>query len=379
MGVSGEGRTTHIKVAQKLDMMGIGAAHQKDPNGIAWKQNKDYENLLKRLNEANGIVEEEQTGTVVDGFVKPQGDVDEEMGEDEKERERKRRKKEKKERKEKEGKNKREKREKKEREREGKGKETKDKEKKRKREDDEGSSKKKKKKNHDEPALESSVVDSKPTSPEPTPLTGQKSTRVIPRHRSHRARHIAAKSIGSKSAAAISEILGIAPSPSLSSSAVPSGTQTPQEGKLTSIYDDNDDTTDIDKITTSTKSLQDYFKEKMGKLKGLATAVTSLQSETKRVVDDYDGVLRGGIGSRPGPMVDEDDAPRIGLSKFSALVSSSFMAATSLSSMLDATETESGAPKEEGPSETTEKTEEDKEERRRRKKEKKALSASLKE
>lgn len=32
-------------------MLGIGAAHQKDPSGIAWKQNKDFENLLKRLNE----------------------------------------------------------------------------------------------------------------------------------------------------------------------------------------------------------------------------------------------------------------------------------------------------------------------------------------
>lgn len=32
-------------------MLGIGAAHQKDPNGIAWKQNKDFESLLKRLNE----------------------------------------------------------------------------------------------------------------------------------------------------------------------------------------------------------------------------------------------------------------------------------------------------------------------------------------
>ena len=32
-------------------MMGIGAANTKDPNGIAWKQNKDFEALLKRLNE----------------------------------------------------------------------------------------------------------------------------------------------------------------------------------------------------------------------------------------------------------------------------------------------------------------------------------------
>lgn len=43
---------THIKVQQKLDMMGIGAQHQRDPNGIAWKQNKEFEALLKRLNES---------------------------------------------------------------------------------------------------------------------------------------------------------------------------------------------------------------------------------------------------------------------------------------------------------------------------------------
>lgn len=31
-------------------MLGVGAQHTKDPNGIAWKQNRDFENLLKRLN-----------------------------------------------------------------------------------------------------------------------------------------------------------------------------------------------------------------------------------------------------------------------------------------------------------------------------------------
>lgn len=43
---------THLKAQQKLDMMGIGAQHQRDPNGIAWKQNKEFEALLKRLNES---------------------------------------------------------------------------------------------------------------------------------------------------------------------------------------------------------------------------------------------------------------------------------------------------------------------------------------
>jgi len=53
-------------------MLGIGAANVHDPNGIAWKQNRDFENLLRRLNEsADG---EEETGagdegTKVEGFV----------------------------------------------------------------------------------------------------------------------------------------------------------------------------------------------------------------------------------------------------------------------------------------------------------------------
>ncbi|KAH0829220.1 hypothetical protein J3R83DRAFT_2784 [Lanmaoa asiatica] len=52
LGSSGNGMKTHLKVQQKLDLMGIGAQHQRDPNGIAWKQNKEFEALLKRLNES---------------------------------------------------------------------------------------------------------------------------------------------------------------------------------------------------------------------------------------------------------------------------------------------------------------------------------------
>lgn len=37
-------------------MLGIGAAHTKDPNGIAWKQNKDFEKLLARLNGGSDAV-----------------------------------------------------------------------------------------------------------------------------------------------------------------------------------------------------------------------------------------------------------------------------------------------------------------------------------
>jgi len=41
----------------------------KDPNGIAWKQNRDFENLLKRLNANSEDPTEDKTGTApIDGF-----------------------------------------------------------------------------------------------------------------------------------------------------------------------------------------------------------------------------------------------------------------------------------------------------------------------
>jgi len=70
--VTGDGRTSHIKVSHKLDMLGIGAANVHDPNGIAWKQNRDFENLLRRLNESadgEGETSEGNEGTKVEGFV----------------------------------------------------------------------------------------------------------------------------------------------------------------------------------------------------------------------------------------------------------------------------------------------------------------------
>ena len=67
LGADGEGRTNHIKVHQKLDMLGIGKAHMNDPNGLAWKQNNDFENLLRRL---NGGEAADDTGTKLDGFHK---------------------------------------------------------------------------------------------------------------------------------------------------------------------------------------------------------------------------------------------------------------------------------------------------------------------
>jgi hypothetical protein len=65
LGTEGDGRTSHLKVAQKLDMLGIGAAHTRDPNGIAWKQASDFERLLARLNG-----DDDGASIKVDGFAR---------------------------------------------------------------------------------------------------------------------------------------------------------------------------------------------------------------------------------------------------------------------------------------------------------------------
>ena len=86
LGTSGVGLTQHLKVRRtpfctevshtrvvqvhhKLDMLGIGAQHTKDPNGIAWKQNRDFENLLKRLNaNSEGPTDDGADSAPIDGF-----------------------------------------------------------------------------------------------------------------------------------------------------------------------------------------------------------------------------------------------------------------------------------------------------------------------
>ena len=50
-------------------MYGIGAQHTTDPNGIAWKQNRDFENLLKRLNaDSEHPMGDEADPAPIDGF-----------------------------------------------------------------------------------------------------------------------------------------------------------------------------------------------------------------------------------------------------------------------------------------------------------------------
>lgn len=64
LGVAGDGRTKAIAVEQKLDMLGIGMQHQREEGGVAWRQNKDFERLLRRLNGQD----EGGSGMKVEGF-----------------------------------------------------------------------------------------------------------------------------------------------------------------------------------------------------------------------------------------------------------------------------------------------------------------------
>ena len=68
--MSGEGRTSVIKATQKLDMLGIGMRHQSDlEGGIAWRQNRDFEDLLRRLNDGT-TAETTNSTELLDSFHK---------------------------------------------------------------------------------------------------------------------------------------------------------------------------------------------------------------------------------------------------------------------------------------------------------------------
>ncbi|KAJ3727046.1 hypothetical protein C8R42DRAFT_694485 [Lentinula raphanica] len=285
LGVEGQGRTSHIKVSQKLDMLGIGAAQSKDPNGIAWKQNKDFESLLRRLNESTpDSAGQSDTGDVEDGEgagVSHDVAMEKEEKEESKE-DRKRRKRE-------------EKQAKKEK-----------KEKKKRKRDEE-------KEEQEEEEMKGHETKAKKIKAEAEAEKVEVPKRVIPRGRAHRARAIAAKNMSSKSAAHISEILGIASSSS--SSVAPTAPQTPS-GSLTPI---DADVGGLEKLTTSTKSVSDYFKEKMlAKTYAQSLPLSSMVTQKADVIDEdeYEDVPRGGIGSFRNSArgeYDLDDADRGGL------------------------------------------------------------------
>ncbi|KAH9896727.1 hypothetical protein C8Q73DRAFT_422164 [Cubamyces lactineus] len=332
LGVSGEGRTTAISVTQKLDLLGIGADHRNSEQGIAWKQNKDFENLLKRLNAANGNgqVGEEGEAMKVDGFVRAgpaagaetvtsQKEEKEEGGSD--------------------GEEKSDKKSKKKRKKgadDEEGEERKKKRKKSKSYDDQSDTEKDKKKDKkkkkkrdasEEPAppstskAEASPAPALAAAPAPQAVVKSKSLRI------HRARHMAAKNIASKSASAIAEILGIAPTPSASTSVSGSATpslpafssattpypSTPYEpGPSTSASSSSsgvatpaNDALKLQDLTVSSKSVMDYFKEKLaaksnahsGTSSPAAAPSSQQQTNEDEEMDDYAERPRMGIGA----------------------------------------------------------------------------------
>jgi Pin2-interacting protein X1 len=91
--------------------------------------------------------------------------------------------------------------------------------------------------------------------------------------------------MSSKSAAHISEILGIAPTPSSHLSERP-------QVKLMSHTNE----LEMEKITTSTKSVADYFKEKLD-ARSFSSTVVSASTPSRDSYDTYD-TPRMGLGSR---------------------------------------------------------------------------------
>jgi len=263
LGISGVGLTQHLKVHHKLDVFGIGAQHTKDPNGIAWKQNRDFENLLKRLNADSEHPTGEKAGPApIDGFQPARADglaADATaVGSGTKGRDEERKME----------------------------KERGQKKKKRRRDASETSqpfekaSKKRKRAESTTAAPDTESVDTCPSSSNMLTREATTTARKYHHHgRAHRARFIASKRLAATSSAAVAEILGI-PSSSAASPSV-SGVTTPE---VTPQVEDDEH----EHLTVSSKSVADYFKEKMRHIVSKPSG-----SET-----EADGAPRGGIGSR---------------------------------------------------------------------------------
>jgi Pin2-interacting protein X1 len=267
-------------------MLGIGAASSREPNGVAWKQNHDFEALLRRLNDGAGNEDGGIGGEKV-------GEVETSVG----------------------------------------GRADADIKRKRKRKTDRGDvdehkEKKKRKKERvpNDPSSSQAQDTSSVKTVGPRPMA---CVLFLKRHgffidfciySSHRARHIASKRLASKSASAISEILGIAHTPS--PSPLPQSTPMPMPGTLTQLDDDHT----LEKLTTSTKSVADYFKDRLGakaKASGRSSPLHSSNAYAYEAPRAGLGSLRLGRGAR-----EEGQASTAGLgtSKFGTLTSGAFLA-----------------------------------------------------
>ncbi|KZP19641.1 hypothetical protein FIBSPDRAFT_955301 [Athelia psychrophila] len=288
LGAAGDGRTSHIKVAQKLDMLGIGNAHMNDPNAVAWRQNKDFEALLKRLNEG-------REDAVIAPAIKEEGAAEADDG--------------------------------------GEGKEGEKKRKRRERADEDGDSAKKGlKKRKSSPAGEGVVVVAEPPKVAAVKVSAS-------RPMAHRARNRASKNLSNKSAAEIAEILGIAPTPAASTAQLP--------GTLTQI---DDAPAALEKLTTSARSMADYFRDRLKLKSGGAPADSAQEGGGDGDGDGAYGAPRGGLGASRGIGMgvkgEDEEAPKMGLgmSKFGSLMSGAFLASLGAPAEAEEPSVESAEP-----------------------------------
>ncbi|KAH8996303.1 hypothetical protein EDB92DRAFT_1592067 [Lactarius akahatsu] len=283
LGASGEGRTSAVKMSQKLDMLGIGMQrHQNDPDGIAWRQNRDFENLLQRLNEgteatgpfheargsSSSSIVEEEVAAEVDGSH----GADEGAGTDTTKQAKKKKKQKKRKALQEEDEDEKAARDKRER-------------------------KKRKKSKNDVPEDDaSSLAAAAPASestPAPTaPIAAPAPVRALPR--AHRARIIAAKRMAASNSTALAEILGI---PSSSTTVSPSpltaatAATTPTPTRATS-----EDADPLQKLTTAAQSVGDYLRAKLGAKAGARQNSIALVQDADRD-DDDDDPPRAGLGA----------------------------------------------------------------------------------
>ncbi|KAH9177805.1 hypothetical protein EDB89DRAFT_1934558, partial [Lactarius sanguifluus] len=281
LGASGEGRTSAVKMSQKLDMLGIGMqCHQNDPDGIAWRQNRDFENLLQRLNEgteATGPFHEARgssSSPIVEEEVDGSHDADEGAVTDTTKRAKKKK-------------------------RQKKRNALQDEDEDEKAARDKREHKKRKKSKNDVPeddasslGTQAAAAPASESTPVPTaPIAAPAPIRALPR--AHRARIIAAKRMAASNSTALAEILGIpssssttvSPSPLIAATAATTPTPTP----ATSEDDDP-----LQKLTTAAQSVDDYLRAKLGAKAGARQNSIALVQDADRGDDEPP---RAGLGT----------------------------------------------------------------------------------
>ncbi|KAG8980880.1 hypothetical protein FRB93_008885 [Tulasnella sp. JGI-2019a] len=287
LGAELDGRTKHVAVAQKLNMLGIGANTKDGPDAIAWKQNQEFEAMLSRLNKGKSRDTTDSPGETSqqERDDSEPAELEVEVSTSTSEKEQKCRRKE-------------EKRQRKE-------------------------ERARRKAARNEPAANSSDMTTgvegnsgaDPTAASSSSIPALPSSSK-PHRMAHRARYRAAKNMAGANAVAMAEILGES-----SAAATPTPSSVPS-ATLTPIYDV--DVTEQSRhhhlITSSTTSMTDYFKQKMQAKLGIVSA--SLATQTTQDEDASDeaserpGIASGsrGLGWAPpsSTITASQEAPPIG-------------------------------------------------------------------